>query len=547
MGKDISKLQQILAYYIFQKKIKKNINNDNSIDNYKRGKCYFIHPEWIEGWKNIIGYGTIKSGLDNLNIKSTKLDENQRLAINSFIKENNLYFDVDISFLTKIDNFIPISEMPITEKLLENLVDSLTFSFLNISRTGTKYEALDYIFKQKMIIFIFSKRQKIKLLVHSLSPYKVINNLICLTFTFKNYTKFNEFVTTLTNNNSTTIINYLLSVNIFNDHNYEGKDEFNNPVFFLTYEEVNNFKFINNQNEKNNDNNIDNLQLNTNMLRISYNNTFNNNEFNKNNNSMNTFNNNQNQISDNNNYFSQINNYKPNNNNQINNYNMNLNMNNMNNMNNNFQNNNNFSKNNIVYQNNYNNNFNQNSNFQTENNFNNNQNINNNQNVNNNNFNNNNYVNNNDIFNLQNKINQLEILLAQEKEKNNELSLENKNLKNEIKKKEEQENNLNKKINQLQNQNMMKLKLNDNNTLHNAAPDEKIFAIHIVSMDQTINRSIACKDSNTFVHIEEKLYEEYPELKNTDNYFVVSGRKIKRFLSIKENDIHDGDNIIINY
>ena len=42
------------------------------------------------------------------------------------------------------------------------------------------------------------------------------------------------------------------------------------------------------------------------------------------------------------------------------------------------------------------------------------------------------------------------------------------------------------------------------------------------------------------------MYDEYPELKNNDNYFLVNGRKIKRFLTIDENNIKDGDNILIN-
>ena len=39
------------------------------------------------------------------------------------------------------------------------------------------------------------------------------------------------------------------------------------------------------------------------------------------------------------------------------------------------------------------------------------------------------------------------------------------------------------------------------------------------SNDGKIDYSIPCKDSTTFVKMEEKLYDEYPEYKETDNFF----------------------------
>ena len=560
MGGEYSKFQQILTYYLFQKKIKNNIDNNNSIDGSKRGKGYFIHPEWIQDWKKMMGYESISAGLDNLNITTSKLSENQIMSINNYMTQNNIFLEVDVSFLVKKENFVLMNEMPITEKLLENLVDKETFNRLNLNK-GTKYEELEYIFKKQMIIFIFNSHKRIKMLVHSLLPFSMINNLICLTFNYTNEEKFTQFVSILTTNNSTNIINFLLSVNIFNNHNYTGKDEFNDKIFTLIYEEVGN---ISSKDIKNNTNKF---QLNENMLNRTYNpgynrdklnlsynmNNMNNNSSNNNNNKyLNNFNNNLNNNYNNNYYNNNQNNINYSNNNQNNiNYsnnnqnNINYNNNNqnsnfyMNNMNNNFNNNNNFLNNTISqFNNNYqntNNNFNNNQNLNTSGIFNNNIN----------NFNNNNEINYNE--NAQNKIKELEKLLNQEKAKNNELSLMNENLKNEIKQKAIQENKLNTIINNLKDENMtLKLKTNEK-TLHNVSPDEKIFAIHFVSYDQKINRSIACKESNIFVHIEEKLYEEYPELKMTDNYFMVSGRKIKRFLSIKENDIRDGDNIVVDF
>ncbi len=128
----------------------------------------------------------------------------------------------------------------------------------------------------------------------------------------------------------------------------------------------------------------------------------------------------------------------------------------------------------------------------------------------------------------------------------NELTIKNENLKNEIKEREGQEFILNQKIIDLKNENiLLKSKINVTN-LNTILPDEKIIAIQFISQDQNINRSMACKDTNIFVDIEEKLYEDYPVLKKTDNYFILKETKIKRFFSLKENNINDGDIIMIN-
>ena len=65
------------------------------------------------------------------------------------------------------------------------------------------------------------------------------------------------------------------------------------------------------------------------------------------------------------------------------------------------------------------------------------------------------------------------------------------------------------------------------------------------SNDQKIDYCLPCKTTTTFVKIEEKLYEEYPEYKETENYFLVNGNRVKRFKSIKENRIKNGKPVIL--
>ena len=76
-------------------------------------------------------------------------------------------------------------------------------------------------------------------------------------------------------------------------------------------------------------------------------------------------------------------------------------------------------------------------------------------------------------------------------------------------------------------------------------PGEELIAVMFKSNDGKIDYSIPCKNTTTFVKIEEKLYDEYPEYKETDNYFLVNGNRVKRFKTIKENQIKNGKPIIL--
>ena len=159
---------------------------------------------------------------------------------------------------------------------------------------------------------------------------------------------------------------------------------------------------------------------------------------------------------------------------------------------------------------------------------------------------------------LNNKIRQLEIDLNNEKNKNKNLIEQIEKYKNIIKDLNDKlsGNNLvdNNKILELQNLikaktdeiNVLKSKLNNSN-IDNIQPGEKIIAVGFTSFDQTIQNFISpCKDSDLFVKIEEKLYDEYPKYKDVETYFLANGRKVLRFKSMKENDIKNGQFIMLN-
>jgi hypothetical protein len=74
---------------------------------------------------------------------------------------------------------------------------------------------------------------------------------------------------------------------------------------------------------------------------------------------------------------------------------------------------------------------------------------------------------------------------------------------------------------------------------------EKLMSIIFVSLDQTIHYSIICKNTDQFSTIESKLYKEYPQYMNSENFFVTKGNKINRFISLEENGIKDNDIITL--
>ena len=48
------------------------------------------------------------------------------------------------------------------------------------------------------------------------------------------------------------------------------------------------------------------------------------------------------------------------------------------------------------------------------------------------------------------------------------------------------------------------------------------------------------------VRLEEKLYNEYPKYKDYNTFLTINGKIIKRFKNLDENEIMNGDSIIVN-
>ena len=64
-------------------------------------------------------------------------------------------------------------------------------------------------------------------------------------------------------------------------------------------------------------------------------------------------------------------------------------------------------------------------------------------------------------------------------------------------------------------------------------------------MDSSINASIICNYSETFSAVEERLYKNYPTLRNANNLFLFNGKSIEKEKSIILNEILDKSVILL--
>ena len=75
--------------------------------------------------------------------------------------------------------------------------------------------------------------------------------------------------------------------------------------------------------------------------------------------------------------------------------------------------------------------------------------------------------------------------------------------------------------------------------------NEKLISIIIYSEDESIHHSIICKNTDIFKKIENQIYKIYPEISAKKNIFVYKGKIIDKSKTIKNNEIKDGDVVIL--
>lgn len=84
------------------------------------------------------------------------------------------------------------------------------------------------------------------------------------------------------------------------------------------------------------------------------------------------------------------------------------------------------------------------------------------------------------------------------------------------------------------------------NEITSIKPGEKIISVQFISqgINDIFNYGMACKNTDLFVKLEERLYNDFPKYRKLETLFEVNGRRILRFQTLDENKIKNND--IIN-
>ena len=144
----------------------------------------------------------------------------------------------------------------------------------------------------------------------------------------------------------------------------------------------------------------------------------------------------------------------------------------------------------------------------------------------------------NEIMELKNQLNKANKIIEKQKSTINEL--QNKlnsyntninNYKNIINQKDLELNNLRTQLNNIKNN-------NSSNNLNVNFND--IMTVNFISTDQNVHFAVSCLKTNTFAEVEEKLYKQFPEYRETNNSFLAHGSQVLRFKTISENKIGNG-------
>ena len=149
-------------------------------------------------------------------------------------------------------------------------------------------------------------------------------------------------------------------------------------------------------------------------------------------------------------------------------------------------------------------------------------------------------TNSNEINNLRNELSKAKKIIEQQKLTINDLQNKLNNNTTII-------NNLNNTINNYQNiinqkeweLNNLRSHLGNNNIRKNVDFDD-IMCVNFISSDQNVHYAASCLKTNTFAEIEEKLYKQYPQYRETNNNFIANGTQVLRFKTIAENKIGNG-------
>ena len=86
----------------------------------------------------------------------------------------------------------------------------------------------------------------------------------------------------------------------------------------------------------------------------------------------------------------------------------------------------------------------------------------------------------------------------------------------------------------------------DNNNLIREYENKIISVLFITQGNQDIlNYSMACRTTDLFASLEERLYQDFPQYRNIKKYFMINKNRISESKTLKENKIKNNDIIYI--
>ena len=145
------------------------------------------------------------------------------------------------------------------------------------------------------------------------------------------------------------------------------------------------------------------------------------------------------------------------------------------------------------------------------------------------------------INKLEKYIKELELKLKEKDIILNDEKIKNDNLNKRIKELENISNNNNIKNNIKELENEIKLF----KSYCKFSEEEKLISIKFISVNKAINFNIIAKNTDIFSKIEAILYEKNPKYVNSENYFLVNGNRINKNRSLQDNKIKNNDIITL--
>ena len=147
-----------------------------------------------------------------------------------------------------------------------------------------------------------------------------------------------------------------------------------------------------------------------------------------------------------------------------------------------------------------------------------------------------------------NEINKLKDELAKSNKVIEQQKITIKELQNKLNNSNTTTNNLNNDINNYKNiipkkdleLNNYRVQLSNNITKNSNFNINDMMCVNFISGDQQVHFAVPCLKQNTFAEVEEKLYQQFPAYRETNNNFIANGNLVLRFKTIGENKIGNG-------